>query len=207
MQRLPLASKLAYSLWIAVWVPAYVYFHGASNFLWLCDLANFVVLAAIWTESSLLFSAPAVGVLLVQLVWAFDFFAALLLGVHPLGATTYMFEPVEPLWLRLLSLFHLVMPVLLIWALRRLGYDRRGLALQTALTWVVLPVCYLLTRPEDNINWIWKPFNLEQIWLSPPLYLVFAMLAYPLLLFLPTHAALARWSRSWPVAELERASG
>ena len=58
-----------------------------------------------------------------------------------------MFDAAEPLWLRLLSLFHVVVPVLLPWAIRRLGYDPRGWKLQTAIAWVVLPVTYLSTDP------------------------------------------------------------
>jgi hypothetical protein len=169
--------------------------NGPANFLWFCDLANFVVAVALWRESSLLFSSQAVGVLLIQLVWIVDFGAALLLGVHPVGGTEYMFDAAEPLWVRLLSLFHVFVPVLLCWALARLGHDPRGWKLQTAIAWIVLPVTFFFTDPALNLNWLRQPFGVEQTLMPPLAYLVFCMVAYPLVLYLPTHAARWFWQR------------
>lgn len=192
---IPLAVKLLYTSWMAAWVPVYWVWAGPGNFLWLCDVANFVLLAAFWLESPLLVSSQAVGVLLVQLLWAVDFLGALVLGTHPIGGTEYMFDEAKPLWVRSFSLFHLAVPPLLLWAVRRLGYDRRGWRLETALVWLLLPATWWLTDPEKNINWIWRPFGQEQDLLSQPGYVLFLMLANPLLLFLPTHALLLAWVR------------
>jgi len=126
MSRVPLWLKVAYTAWMLVWVPAYWVHNGPANFLWFCDLASFVLAAALWMESALLVSSQAVGVLLVQVLWTVDVAARLLLGFHPIGGTQYMFDPARPLWVRLLSLFHVAMPVLLVWGLWRLGYHRRG---------------------------------------------------------------------------------
>jgi hypothetical protein len=94
--------------------------------------------------------------------------------------------------LRLFSLFHAVMPVLLIWALRRFGFDRRAILVQVAASTVMLPVSWLLGPGEyRNINWTWAPFGREQTWMPPFAYLLVAMVAYPALLWLPTHAVLA----------------
>jgi hypothetical protein len=195
MGRIPLWLKIAYSIWLVIWVPAYWIYNGPANFLWLCDVANFVVALAIWFESPLLLSSQAVSVLLIQILWAVDFLVRLVLGFHPLfGATAYMFEASEPLALRLLSLFHLAMPVLLLWAVWELGYDRRGWLLQTAIAWVVLPVS-LLADPERNLNWLWKPFGVHQTWMPPALFLLIAMVAYPLALYYPTHLLLSWWTK------------
>jgi hypothetical protein len=190
--------KLAYAVWLVVWATAYALHNGWQNFFWLCDLANFVVGLALWLESPLLWSSQAVGVLLVQVLWTVDFLVALLFGVHPIGGTEYMFNSAEPLWLRGLSLFHMAMPPLLLWGLRRLGYDRRGWRLQTAITWALLPATFLLTDPAHNINWLWRPFGVEQRWLPPAAFLLVAMAAYPLLLYLPTHLLLRLWGRRLP---------
>ncbi len=191
--RIPLALKLGYAAWMAVWVPAYWLHNGPDNFLWLCDVANFVVAAAVFLESPLLFSASASGVLVVQVVWIVDVLGRLVFGVHPVGGTEYMFDAAEPLAMRLLSLFHVAMPALLLWGVRRLGYDRRGWKLQSAFVWILLPATYFLTDPANNINWVWKPFGVEQTLMPPLAYLGVCMLAYPLLLFWPTHLLLARW--------------
>ncbi|HEX4951965.1 MAG TPA: membrane-associated protein [Thermoanaerobaculia bacterium] len=189
---IPAPVKVAYTLWLLMWIPVYWIHNGPWNFLWFCDLANLVLAVALWRGSSLLLSSQAVGVLLVQVVWCLDLVVRLLFGVHPLGATRYMWEGPEPLFVRLFSLFHLVVPVLLLWGLSRLGYDRRGLTLQTAISTLVLPICFLFADPELNLNWLWRPFEQPQVWLPPWLYLLFCLAAYPLLLFWPTHWLLGR---------------
>lgn len=193
--RLPLGLKLAWTFWMAVWVPIVVCRNGPANFLWLCDVANFVLLVALWRESALLFSSQAVGVMVVQVLWAVDFFGALLFGGHPFGATAYMFDATRPVWQRGLSLFHLAVPPLLIFGLRRCGYDRRGVRLETAVVWLLLPICFLFTDPERNLNWVFEPFGRPQTLVPQPLYVAFLFAAYPLLLFLPTHLALTAWAR------------
>lgn len=185
MSRIPLAAKLLYTAWMVVWVPVYWQQNGPANFLWLCDFANWVLLGAIWIESPLLASSQLSGVFLIQVVWAVDFTSGLLFRFHPVGGTEYMFDPAKPLWLRSLSLFHLWTIPLLIWLVRRVGYDRRGWKLQTAIAGVLFPLGVLAGTPEQNLNWMFAPFGVPQTLLEP---LVFAFVAVPLaaaLLFLP----------------------
>lgn len=194
-RRIPLWLKLTYTAWLAVWIPAVWRNSGLENFFWLCDVANILVGVALWIESPLLLSAQAVGVLLVQVFWTVDYLGALLTGHHPIGGTEYMFNAAEPLWMRSLSLFHMALPPLLVWGVRRLGYDRRGFWLQTALTCFLLPATLLLTDPARNLNWVWDPFGIEQRWLQAEHYVLGLMLLYPLLLYLPAHLLLSLWTR------------
>lgn len=186
----PLWLKLGFTTWILVWAPFYWWWYGPANFLWFCDMANFVIAAALWRGSSLLFSWQAVSVLLVQLLWTLDLAGRLLVGRHLIGGSEYMFESSTPLVIRLLSLFHGVTPFLLLWALRRYGYDRRALGVQVATCWIALPVCFLLFGPERNINWVWGPFDRPQHIVPPGVYLAVCMTGYPILLYLPTHLLL-----------------
>jgi hypothetical protein len=95
--------------------------------------------------------------------------------------------------LRLFSLFHLFVPLIILWGLFRLGYDRRGLALQILIAWIVLPVSFFFTDPQKNVNWVWGPFGLKQDILSPESYLLACMVMYPVLIYLPTHLILKKW--------------
>jgi hypothetical protein len=196
MRRIPLSLKIGYAVWLAVWVPIYWTHSGPQNFFWLCDVAVFLVGLALWLESPLLMSSQAAGVLFVQILWCGDFFGRLILGRHPIGGTEYMFDPAKPVYLRMFSLFHVAMPPLLLWAVRRLGYDRRGWLLQTAITCVLLPATWLAVDPVKNVNWVWKPFGQQQELLSPPAYLIALLFLYPLLLYWPTHLALSRWMKA-----------
>jgi len=194
--RLPLWIKLGWTLWVAVWAPLYWSHYGPRNFLWFCDIGNFMILVALWTESAVVFSWQACSVLLVQLLFTIDLAARATLGFHPIGGTGYMFNDDGsniPVGMRLLSLFHVATPPLLIFALKRLGYDRRGLYFQMATAAVVLPICWLGWNEKVNLNWVWGPFDRPQYVVQPPwLYLLLCLLAYPVVLYIPTHAALLR---------------
>lgn len=189
----PLWLKLTLTVWLVVWAPIYWRVYGPQNFLWFCDLANFLITAALWLDSRLLFSSQAVSVLLVQIFWIADVGGRLLLGFHPIGGTEYMFDPAKPLALRMVSLFHVAILALLVWGLRRQGYDGRGLTLQCAIMVAVLPVSWLF-GPERNINWTWGPFGQVQEALPPLLYLALLPLGYLAVLYLPSHWAFQRWA-------------
>jgi hypothetical protein len=185
--RLPLWLKLAFSLWIMIWMPTYVVVLGPQNFFWLCNIANFLVLAALWTESRRLMSMQWLAVLLVGIVWPVDVVTALLTGIHPIGGTEYMFDPDHPTVVKILSLYHVVVPLVVLFAISRLGYDRQAFYWQSALTLLVLPLTYLFTEAERNINWVHGPFGQPQEMVDPWLYLVAVMILTPLVLYLPAH--------------------
>lgn len=200
--RLPVALKLAYTAFLAVLVPVYWSQYGPTNFLYFCDLALFLTLAGLWTGNRLLVSMPAVGILLPQLFWCVDF-AVQLTGHRLSGMTAYMFNAERPLFLRGLSLFHGWLPFLLLFLVRRLGYDRRALPAWTALAWVVCVVSYFfLPGPSPanaasptpcNVNYVWGMDDAAaQGWVPSGVYLVGWMLALLGLVFVPTHLVLRR---------------
>ncbi len=111
---IPLWFKLAYSAFCAVLVPTYLMAYGPTNFLYFCDVALLTTLAAVWLESPLLASAPAVGILLPQALWVIDFLGTAA-GVPLTGMTAYMFDAKLPLFTRGLSFFHFWLPFVLAW--------------------------------------------------------------------------------------------
>ena len=188
--EIPLWIKVAYTLMVAVIVPVYLAYYGPANFLWFSDVALIVTGVALWLENPLLVSMMTVGVLLPELLWNVTLFTRLLTGVRVSGLADYMFDTRIPKWIRTLSLFHVVLPVLMLWMLHRLGYDPRALPAQTALAWVILPLTYAVTKPEDNINWVYGPGARPQRQISPPLYLAFVLILFPLIVYVPTHLLL-----------------
>jgi hypothetical protein len=192
MTPIPLWLKLVYTAYLAVLVPAYARKADAGplNFLWFSDLALFSTGAALWLESPLLASVTAVGVLAPELFWNLSFFVRLLTGKRISGLTDYMFDGRRSLFMRGLSLFHVALPVLLIWLLASLGYDTRALLVMTVVAWVVLPATYLLTRPEHNINWVFGFGAPPRRPLPPKPWVLTLMLGFPILIYLPTHLLL-----------------
>jgi hypothetical protein len=190
--RLPLSLKMAWTVWLILWAPAYWRQYGTQNFLFFCDIGNFLVGLALWLESPLIFSWQATGLLLFQSLYTVDLLGALVTRRHLIGGTEYMFDPGVPLYVRLLSLFHVVTPPLLLWAIGRLGYDRRGWKLQTLTCWIVVPINYFW-RPGFDVNWARGPFFREQHWMPGWMYLVGYLIVVPLVIYYPTHLGLERW--------------
>ena len=88
--------KFAWTAWILVWAPLYWKHYGAQNFLYFCDLGNLLITLGLWLESRLILSWQAVGLLLFQTLYTVDLLAALVLKIHLIGGTEYMFDPGHP---------------------------------------------------------------------------------------------------------------
>ena len=200
--KIPLAAKIAGTVFLAVLIPIYLHTYGPTNFLWFCDAALILTVAGMWLESPLLISMCSVGILLPQCLWLVDFGGGLA-GFHLLGLTGYMFDPHLSLFTRGLSLFHGWLPLLLVWLLVRVGYDKRALLAWTVLAAGLVLVCYLYVLPAGahpanpntpiNVNYVFGFNNQQpQHWVSPNLYVVLLFGVLWLFAFLPTHVALRK---------------
>lgn len=192
MQAISLWIKIPYTVFVFVLVPVYWIQYGPTNFLWFSDIALFATLAALWLESRFLVSMMATGVLIFDTVWNFIFFSKLILGAGPEGLVGYMFDPEISVFIRALSLFHVALPIIQLWTLGKLGYDVRAWKYQAVLGWIILLLTYVVTGPEQNINWVYGMTEAPQQWLPALLYLAALMLIYPTLICFPTHVILKR---------------
>jgi hypothetical protein len=197
--RIPLWLKVGWTIWLIAWAPLYWKHYGLQNFLYFCDVGNILIGIGLWLESPLIFSWQACGLLLFQTVFTVDLVGTLLTGRHWVGGTEFMFDPNVPLLVRLLSLFHVVTPPLLLWTIRRLGYNSRGWKSQTVTTWIVLPINYFW-RPEHDVNWARGPFFHEQHVVPGLIYLAAYALMIPLFVYFPTHLFLAWLTRRWKLS-------
>jgi hypothetical protein len=190
--QIPLWVKLSYTLFVCLLVPMNWLQYGPGNFLWFSDIAVLITVAALWLESPLLASMMALAVVLLDLVWNVDFFTRLIGGASLTGLSDYMFDPKISVPIRAVSLFHMAMPVLLLWMVYRLGYDSRAFVAQTILAWVVLPLSYLLTEPSENVNRVYGFGEKPQTSMRPPLFVALLMVLFPILIYLPTHLILEK---------------
>jgi hypothetical protein len=216
--KIGLLPKLIYTAYVAVLVPFYLKNYGPTNFIFFCDCSLLLGMAALWTESSLLASMPAVGIVVIQMLWCVDF--ALGFFGHGFGLAGYMFDSAIPLYMRGLSLFHGWLPWVLLWVVHRLGYDSeplidvkiiryltgRALVAWTALAYVLLFVSYNFMPPPPapasnpdlpvNINLVFGPVDTgPQTWMSP-LAWVASETAILTVIFLVTHLVLRRFMPS-----------
>lgn len=193
---IPLGLKIIYTLFVCALVPIYWRQYGPANFLWFSDIALLALVPALWLENALLVSMLAISVVFLEALWNIDFFFQLATGKSLIGLSAYMFDPKIPLFIRGLSCFHIVLPLLLLWTLHRLGYDHRAFVWQTVVALAVLPLSYLVTNAQENVNWVYGFGQKPQTILPAPLFVILLMLLLPIAVYLPTHVLFARIFRA-----------
>jgi hypothetical protein len=164
---LPAWARWSALIWLAIWVPTYLYYWGSSSFLFLCDLAVLLACVGIWTSNALLISSQALSSLVVDTAWTADVAWKMLFGRHLIGGTEYFFDPLYPLVVRLMSLFHIVLPIALLLSLR-------------------------FANPHKNINFAFTDPFFGRSWGPAPVHLAVILAPLILLIYVPTHIVLKR---------------
>jgi hypothetical protein len=187
-------------LWLTAWIPIYWYIWGADSFLFLCDIAVLLTCVGLWTNNALLISSQAISSLVVDSFWIIDVAWMFTAHRHVLGGTEYFFDPHYPLWVRSISLFHVIMPVTLILALRRVGYDPRGFRMQAGIAAVAI-VAARFARPGRNINFAFTDPFLRRSIGPGPVHVAFIIAVLVGVIYFPTHLILSRVFRRAPSAD------
>lgn len=112
--HIPLWLKVSFTLFVLILLPVYWRQYGPGNFLWFSDIALLLTVPALWFESSLLASMILISIGLLELLWILDFFVHLIVGTSVTGLSAYMFDSRILLSVRALSLFHIVLPMLVV---------------------------------------------------------------------------------------------
>lgn len=189
-QAIPLAFKLAYTAFVLCVMAVWWRHYGWKNFLWFSDIAFIGAVPALWLDSGAIASVLTVAVLLPELFWNVDYAGRLLLRRRIVGLTDYMFDPARPLILRVLSLFHVPLPAVLLWLLAAYGYEPRiGLAGAIVLASIVLPWSRAVSDSVENINWTYG-LGARRSALPAAVYVAVLLLAFVGFVFVPTHLLL-----------------
>jgi hypothetical protein len=185
-------------LWLAVWVPSYAIYWGWVNFLHLCDVAVLLACVGFVYDNALLLSSQTVASLVGDLLWCLDAGWRWFAGMHLFGGTEYMWDARFPLWVRLLSLFHVVLPLLLLAALRRTGYDHRAFRLQSWIAATLLVVSRFFD-PSRNLNYAFADPVFHRAFGPAAIHLALAFAALAGIIYWPTHRLLIlAFPPKWP---------
>jgi len=179
------------AVWMAVWLPAYVRVWGWGNLLHLCDAAVILTCVGLWLGSPALLSSQAVSAVFAGVLWIANVGWRVLTGRFLARGSEYMWDPQYPLWVRLLSFFHVLLPAVLLYGLWKVGYDRRGLALQAGIAAVLLVAARFLPA-ELNTNYAHRDPLFDRAWGPAPAHLAVMFVAIVGLLYWPTHLLLTR---------------
>ena len=190
--KIPTWARWASLVWLAIWTPVYWRVWGAENFLHVCDIAVILTCVGLIFSNSLLLSSQAVSSILTDLLWDVDAAWRLFTGHALTGGTNYMWDAHYPVWARLLSLFHIVWPIMLICALMRTGYSRRGFALQSAIAAAAV-VAARFANASDNINYAFRDPLFHRSLGVAPVHLGIIWIGLVVLIYLPVHLLLSKF--------------
>ncbi|MFZ0635575.1 MAG: hypothetical protein WA755_01760 [Candidatus Acidiferrales bacterium] len=189
--RFPAWVRWAAVIWLMTWAPIYAYVWGPSSFVYLCDIAVILTCVGLWSGSALLISSQAVSSLVVDSAWIVDIVWKLLTGWHLIGGTDYFFDVHYPLWVRMLSLYHVALPIVLVMSLRRTGYDARGLKLQAIIAALAITAAHFV-EPWRNINFSQADPFLHKSWGPAPVHIACMTIGLIVVVYVPTHLVLSR---------------
>jgi len=187
--QFPLWLRCAAVVWLCIWFVIYERAWGMLNFLHLSDVSMILICVGVASNSLLLLSSQAVASLFVDSAWTLDAGWRLLTGHHLIGGTEYLFDTHYRLAVRLISLFHVAIPFLLLWALYIFGYDRRAWLLQCA---IALPT-FIASRfapASENINFAFTDPFFRRSWGPGPVHIAVVFLFMVFVVYLPTHLLL-----------------
>jgi hypothetical protein len=91
---------------------------------------------------------------------------------------------------RLLSTFHVGLPLVLLWTLGKVGYDRGALGFQVAIAAVLLIISRFLSAGL-NMNYAYRDPLFHRAWGSAPAHLAMIFIPLVALLYWPTHVLLS----------------
>jgi hypothetical protein len=132
-QVVPYKVKMSYYAFMAFMFPVYITHYPLINFVNLCQVHLFLVLAGFLTDKHIFISMSALGIIILQLFWCLDFICETM-GINFIGGTKYMYNSDMPLYVRILSLYHGWFPFFLIYLINHIGYNKRALYPQLILS-------------------------------------------------------------------------
>ena len=184
-------------------VPLYSHAYGIRNFLYICDVALFVNLAAFLVadkskdQSARLLSATLCGMLVPQGMWVIDFIQCILLGCSSSNSLSgYMFSSELPLYIRAISSFHIWQPFFLLYCIKQIGYYHPdGWITWSKIAALDLLLSYMLSTPPGGPSYL--PRNVNKVYgmdddkaqtlVHPWLWLALLIVSGPILVYYPSH--------------------
>ena len=178
-------------VWLLVWTPVYWRAWGWQNFFHFCDIAVILGCAGIFAGSRLLISSQCVAAIVPQAIWCFEICWRLATGKVFFGGAEYMWDSSVPLFVRMLSLFHVALPVVLVYAVARTGYDRRGFSLQIAIAAGTLVISRAF-GPALNLNYAFVEPLFHRTWGPAAVHLIAVLAFISIVFYLPVHLLQAK---------------
>lgn len=179
--------RLLALLWLALFLPVYLTTYGAWHLLFLCNTGILLTAIGILVDSRLLVSSQLLAAPALSGGWLLDVIWHLTTGRPLHGGSAYMWDDTLPLAARVLSLYHLFWPMIVVaWVARR-GYDRRAFPLQCAIAAAVFAVALWVAPAAENLNYVFHDPHRDVSHLVPERRALIQLIGLAAVAYWPLH--------------------
>jgi hypothetical protein len=179
--------------WLALYLPVYTQAYGVWHFFQLCNAGLIISCFAILSRQQLFISSQALGSSGIGLFWVADQLAWIGTGQPLHGGTAYLWQSSIPPLARILSIYHVVLPLILLWIVYRRGYERRAWLLQCSILAGTGLIGVWFAPATENINYVfyWPDETVSYTISWPRLITMFLVVSCAL--YWPLHRLLMHW--------------
>lgn len=189
---------LMFSFWFADTIYKTFVLHAPLRTLWFSSAGLGVTTLALFTRSSFLITSMFSALTVIEGVWDVGFFSQLLFHKKISGVAEYAFASNYPKWEFFITLYHLlIIPVIIFALIKVKKIHKFGWLGATLFTSIVVFLTYFLVQSPENINCI-KTIDYCQTFFRPlyrfdnPLRIFVGIFVATLFLYLPLNLILIR---------------
>jgi hypothetical protein len=188
LDKFDLKLRIFIQLFSLLQLSSFYYFYESSFILWACCIGLYLTTFALTFKNRLAMSIAFIGCSLSCSLWMVDSLGQFTLDKFVFGfRASYLFFNEVPFWFRSLSLYHVLMPVVWIYYLKKWGYEPKAFCNCVILFCTELIIIYFLSDPLDNINWVFLPTLKGWQNISPLTWLILEMVLLVVFVWLPLH--------------------
>jgi hypothetical protein len=180
--------KILVQFYLAAMLPLYNFVYESNFMFWGCSIGFFLTFIALNFKIRLAMSIAFVGTFFSCSVWTIDLICQLFFNQMVFGLqVTNMIISKLPFWVKSFSFYHVFIPAIWIYCLKKWGYDPKAFYYCVILFWINLVFIYLFTDPMANINWVFMPTIKGWQNISPLAWLILEIVLLVIFVWLPMH--------------------
>lgn len=174
--------------------------HKPEWLLWYSSAGLLFSAIAILTRNSFLLTSMFCALFVIESIWSIGFFSLLIFHKSLYGMVEYAFSPAFPRKDFYIGLYHVLIPISLLWGVAANKINKYGWLGATLYAGILATATYIFSNPSENINCAFSAkrcvsFLSIFMSLSGPFRIIIGLAMMSLLLFIPTNYVLL-WLKS-----------
>lgn len=181
--------KLKVILWAIILFLYSTINYGLVTNLWLCQFSLIITAVGLILNNPLLISISTISIFGIHLIWILDFLTVIF-NLPGIKVTSFIFDSSTSTSNRILQMYHIWHPIILLFLTLKYGYDKRAFKYWGILCVTILFISFFIFNDRNlNVNFAYGFYNYN----DRNLY-SFVIYCIILLVFLsyPTHCYLSK---------------